>query len=55
LNGYVFNIAIFTDEVDALQKESLVLFEGFCIFGYREAYKKFALYFDVSEQDHVWK
>ncbi len=39
LNGYVFNIDIFTDEVDALQKESLLLFEGFCIFGYREAYK----------------
>jgi hypothetical protein len=39
LNGYVFNIDIFTDEVNALQKESLVLLEGFCIFGYREAYK----------------
>jgi hypothetical protein len=39
LNGYVFNINVFTDEVDALQKELLVLFEGFCIFGYREAYK----------------
>jgi hypothetical protein len=24
LNGYVFNIDVFTDEVDALQKESLV-------------------------------
>jgi hypothetical protein len=39
LNGYVFNIDIFTDEVDALQKELLVLFEGFCTFGYRKAYK----------------
>ncbi len=39
-DGYVFNIDIFTDEVNALQKELLVLFEGFCIFGYREAYKK---------------
>ncbi len=39
LNGYVFNIDVLTDEVDALQKELLVLFEGFCIFGYREAYK----------------
>ncbi len=39
-DGYVFNIDVFTDEVNALQKESLVLFEGFCIFGYREAYKK---------------
>jgi hypothetical protein len=37
LNGCVFNIDVFTDEVNALQKESLVLFEGFCIFGYREA------------------
>jgi hypothetical protein len=38
-DGYVFNIDVFTDEVKALQKESLVLFEGFCIVGYREAYK----------------
>ncbi len=38
-DGYVFNIDVFTDEVNALQNESLVLFEGFCIFGYREAYK----------------
>jgi hypothetical protein len=38
-DGYVFNIDIFTDEVNALQKELLVLFEGFCIFGYMEAYK----------------
>jgi hypothetical protein len=38
-DGYVFNIVVFTDEVNALQKELLVLFEGFCIFGYREAYK----------------
>jgi hypothetical protein len=29
LNGYVFNIDVFTDEVNALQKELLVLFEGF--------------------------
>ncbi len=34
-----FNIDVFTDEINALQKESLVLFEGFCIFGYREFYK----------------
>ncbi len=39
-DGHDFNIDIFTDEVNALQKELLVLFEGFCIFGYREAYKK---------------
>jgi hypothetical protein len=35
-DGHDFNIDVFTDEVNALQKESLVLFEGFCIFGYRE-------------------
>jgi hypothetical protein len=39
-DGHDFNIDVFTDEVNALQKESLVLFEGFCIFGYREFYKK---------------
>jgi hypothetical protein len=54
-DGHDFNIDIFTDEVKALQKESLVLFEGFCIFGYREFCKKIALYFDGSEQDHIWK
>jgi hypothetical protein len=38
-DGHDFKINVFTDEVNALQKESLVLFEGFCIFGYREFYK----------------
>jgi hypothetical protein len=38
-DGHDFNIDVFTDEVNALQEESLVLFEGFCIFGYREFYK----------------
>ncbi len=38
-DGYDFNIDIITDEVNALQKELLMLFEGFCIFGYREFYK----------------
>jgi hypothetical protein len=38
-DGYEFNIDIITDEVNALQKESLMLFEGFCIFCYREFYK----------------
>jgi hypothetical protein len=38
-DGYDFNIDIITDEVNALQKESLMLFEGLCIFGYRELYK----------------
>jgi hypothetical protein len=53
-DGHDFDIDVFTDEVDALQEESLLLFEGFCIFGYREFYKKMnALYFDGSEQDHI--
>jgi hypothetical protein len=39
-DGYEFNIDIITDEENALQKELLMLFEGFCIFGYREFYKK---------------
>jgi hypothetical protein len=38
-DGYKFDIDIITDEVNALQKESLMLFEGFCIFGCREFYK----------------
>ncbi len=38
-DGHDINIDVFIDEVDASQKELLVLFEGFCIFGYREAYK----------------
>jgi hypothetical protein len=39
LNGYDFTINIFEDEVNALQKELLMLFEAYCIFGYREFYK----------------
>jgi hypothetical protein len=54
-DGHDFNIDVFTDEVNALQKELLGLFEGFCIFGYREFYKNLNLYFDGSEQDHIWK
>ncbi len=38
-DGYDFNIDTITGEVNALQKELLMLFEGFCIFGYREFYK----------------
>jgi hypothetical protein len=37
---YDFTINIFEDEVDALQKESLMLFEAHCVFDYREFYKK---------------
>ncbi len=34
-DGYDFNIDIIEDdEYNALQKESLMLFEGFCIFGF---------------------
>jgi hypothetical protein len=34
-DGYDFKIdIIYDDEYNALQKESLMLFEGFCIFGY---------------------
>jgi hypothetical protein len=37
-DGYKFNIDIITDEVNALQKELLMLLECFYIFGYREFY-----------------
>jgi hypothetical protein len=43
-DGHEFDIDIITDEVNALQKESLMLFEGFCIFGYREFYKNFLVF-----------
>jgi hypothetical protein len=38
-DGYDFTINIFEDEVNALQKELLMLFEAYCVFGYREFYK----------------
>jgi hypothetical protein len=38
-DGYDFNIDITTDEVNALQKKLLMLFERYCIFGFREFYK----------------
>ncbi len=38
-DGHDLIIDFFTDEVNALQEESLLLFEGFSIFGYREFYK----------------
>jgi hypothetical protein len=41
-DGYDFNIDIIKDdEYNALQKESLMLFEGFCIFGFWEFFKNF--------------
>ncbi len=39
-DGYEFDIDIITDEFNALQKEWMILFGGFCIFGYREFYIK---------------
>jgi hypothetical protein len=53
-DGHDFNIAVFTDEVDALQKESLVLFEGFVSLVTGKP-TKIALYFHGSEQDQIWK
>ncbi len=41
-DGCDFNINIINDdEYNALQKESLMLFEGFCIFGFWESFKNF--------------
>jgi hypothetical protein len=41
-DGYDFNIDIINnDEYNALQKESLMLFEGYCIFGFWEFFKNF--------------
>ncbi len=41
-DGYDFNIDIINDdEYNALQKELLMLFEGFCIFGFGEFFKNF--------------
>ena len=41
-DGYDFNIDIINDdEYNALQKELLMLFEGFCIFGFWEIFKNF--------------
>ncbi len=55
-DGYDFNIDIINDdECNAVQKESLMMFEGFCIFGFQEFFKNFFLYVDGSKQDHVWK
>ncbi len=41
-DGYDFNIDIInSDEYNAVQKEWLMMFEGFCIFGFREFFKNF--------------
>ena len=40
-DGYDFNIDIINnDEYNAVQKESLMMFEGLCIFGFWEFFKK---------------
>jgi hypothetical protein len=53
LNRYNFTINIFEDEFNSLEKELLIFFEAYCIFGYQGIPKKIALYFDGSKQDHV--
>jgi hypothetical protein len=41
-DGYDFKIDIINnDEYNAVQKESLMMFEGFCIFGFHEFFKNF--------------
>ncbi len=41
-DGYDFNINIINnDEYNAVQKEFLMMFEGFCIFGFLEFFKNF--------------
>jgi hypothetical protein len=44
LNGYDFTINIFEDVVNALQKESLMFFEAYCVFCYRKFYKKIIVF-----------
>jgi hypothetical protein len=50
-HGYDFNIDIINhDEYNALGKESLMLFEGFCIFGFWEFLKKiFCILMEVNK------
>ncbi len=41
-DGYVFNIYIINnDEYNAVKKESLMMFESFCIFGFWEFFENF--------------
>ncbi len=41
-DGYDFNIDVINnDEYNAVQKDSLMMFEGFCIFGFWEFFKNF--------------
>jgi hypothetical protein len=50
-DGYDFNIDIINnDEYNALQKELLMLFEGFCIFDFWEFFKNFfCMLMEVNE------
>ncbi len=49
-DGYDFNIDIINnDEYNALQKELLMLFEGFCISGFWEFFKDF---FFILMEEH---
>ncbi len=50
-DGYDFNIDIINnDEYNALQKESLMLFEAYCIFGFREFFKNFfCIFMEVNK------
>jgi hypothetical protein len=50
-DGYDFNIDIINnDEYNALQKESLMLFEAYCIFGVREFFKSlFCILMEVNK------
>ncbi len=54
-DGHDLNIDVFTDEVNALQEELLLLFEVFLYLWLQGILQKFALYFDGGEQDHIWK
>ncbi len=46
-DGHNFNIDVFTDEVNALQKKSLLLFEGFLYLWLQRILQKCALYLMV--------
>ena len=50
-DGYDFNIDIINnDEYNAVQKELLMMFEGFCIFGFQDFFKKiFCMLMEVNK------
>ncbi len=54
-DGYDLNIDVINnDEYNAFQKESLVFWGAYCIFGFWNSLK-LLLYYDGSKQEHVWK